>query len=1074
VTTAVSTESPLIPIPHVGGLPTTLDLIGGEAIRKLMQIARKHPGIFELQTPGQKVIVVYDPDLVEEVCDEQRFDKLPRLRSISKHSIVGDGLFSAWTYEPNWARAHSILMPNFSQPAMRSYMPAMTDIAGQLMDKWRRLNPGEAVDVPADMTRVTMDTIALCGFGYRLNSFYRDQPHPFVAAVVRGMEEGQARQARLPGQSKLMLRKSRQFQEDTSTMYALVDQLIRERRANPDMAQTSDLLGCMLNGVDKHSGERLDDVNIRYQCLTFLVAGHDSTSGLLSFALYALLRNPLALARAYDEVDRVLGSDTSTAPSYEQVRKLEYVQQVLKETLRLWPSSPAFSRYAFETTQIGGKYEIRKGQELLVFTTMLHRDPFAWGPVAEAFDPDHFTREAEHERRAGAYKPFGTGQRACIGRQFAMHEATLVLGMLLQRFEFVDHANYELKIAERLFVKPEGFVVQVRPRTHRLATVVAAPSPEPTQPEIAPEPVALPRATSPLLVLYGSNLGSTEALARQVAAQAMARGYSSTVATLDEYAGKLPSDMPVVITCASYNGEPPDNASSFVAWLTDSSVSADAVKGVNFAVFGCGSREWPSTYQRVPNLIDNQLERHGALRICARGEGDTSDDFDTQLRAWYAGLWPALASISGTPHHESIDAGHRYEVYVVSAASDLDAPVSVSFGADYAARPMRIVASCELNAGTRHIEVQLAPELTYLPGDYLGVLPCNSDDPVRRVATRFQMAEDARIRITNNGLSASFLPLDQTLELATLLRRYVDLQDVASRAHIRRMAEHTECPPERDTLLGLSGDDQESMARYRKEVLEPHLSVLDLLERNPACMLPFNIYLECLSPLKPRYYSISSSPRLNPNLCSITVGVLDVPARSGSGQYRGVCSTYLARQEIGDCIEAFVKKPSTQFRLPDDPRVPIIMVGAGTGLAPYRGFLQDRAALADQGVPLGPALLFFGCRHPRQDFLYSEELRAFEARGVVRLECAFSRLEDQPRTYVQHVIERSSDAVWDLVQQGAVIYVCGDASRMAPAVRKAFESVFALKASATTEAAESWLSHMIQTGRYLADVWPTS
>jgi cytochrome P450 / NADPH-cytochrome P450 reductase len=211
--------------------------------------------------------------------------------------------------------------------------------------------------------------------------------------------------------------------------------------------------------------ERLDDVNIRYQIITFLIAGHETTSGLLSFALYFLLNNPDALTRAYEEVDRVLGDDLSSPPTNAQVNHLRYVSQVLKETLRLWPTAPAFTRHAYEDTALCGKYQVGKQDSLMVLTPMLHRDPKIWGEDAEIFDPERFTQDAEQTRPANAYKPFGTGQRACIGRQFAMLEATLVLGMILQRFELVDHTNYELKIRQTLTIKPADFRIKVRART---------------------------------------------------------------------------------------------------------------------------------------------------------------------------------------------------------------------------------------------------------------------------------------------------------------------------------------------------------------------------------------------------------------------------------------------------------------------------------------------------------------------------------------------------------------------------------------------------------------------------------
>jgi cytochrome P450 / NADPH-cytochrome P450 reductase len=232
----------------------------------------------------------------------------------------------------------------------------------------------------------------------------------------------------------------------------------------------------MLNNVDKQTGERLDDTNIRYQIITFLVAGHETTSGLLSFTLYALLHHPDVLARAYEEVDRVLGSDTWVLPTIEQVRQLRYVAQVLNESLRLFPPVAAFSlRSLADETVIGGRYRITRDQPVMLMAAMVHRDPSVWGADAEEFNPDHFSPEAQAQRPANAFKPFGNGQRACIGRQFAMQEATLALGMILQRFELIDHKHYQLAIKETLTQKPDDFTIKVRRRrTPAQASAVGA------------------------------------------------------------------------------------------------------------------------------------------------------------------------------------------------------------------------------------------------------------------------------------------------------------------------------------------------------------------------------------------------------------------------------------------------------------------------------------------------------------------------------------------------------------------------------------------------------------------------
>jgi len=167
----------------------------------------------------------------------------------------------------------------------------------------------------------------------------------------------------------------------------------------------------------------------------------------------------------------------------------------------------------------------------------------------------------------------------------------------------------------------------------------------------------------------------------------------------------------------------------------------------------------------------------------------------------------------------------------------------------------------------------------------------------------------------------------------------------------------------------------------------------------------------------------------------------------------------------------FVRKPTIPFRPPANPHTPMIMVGAGTGMAPFRGFLQERAALAEQGVPVGKSMLFYGCRNAENDFLYSEELKAFEESGITKLQMAFSRETGQPRTFVQHVIEQQRDEVWDLIEGGAVIYVCGNASTMAPGVRAALMDIYRAKTNGSGSSADEWLAELREADRYLEDIW---
>src|SRR6202043_1098059 len=541
--------------------------------------------IFWLDMMGAPLVIVSGHDLVGELSDEKRFDKAVRLPLRRVRAIAGDGLFTADPTEPNWSKAHNILLQPFGNRAMQSYHPSMVDIAEQLVHKWERLNADDEIDVVHDMTALTLDTIGLCGFDYRFNSFYRRDYHPFVESLVRSLETIMMIRG-LPMEKLWMQKRRRDLAADIAFMNRMVDEIVAERRKNADAAEDKkDMLGAMMTGVDRSTGEQLDDVNIRYQINTFLIAGHETTSGLLSCTLYALLKHPEVLKKAYEEVDRVLGGDINARPPYQQVTQLTYITQILKEALRLWPPAPAYGIAPLKDETIGGKYRLKKNTFITVLVLALHRDASVWGPNPDAFDPENFSREAEAKRPINAWKPFGNGQRACIGRGFAMHEAGLGIGRILQAFKLIDINRYQLVLKETLTIKPEGFKIKVRPRNDRdrgafigaapVAVAGAAP---------APRARTRPGHDTPLLVLYGSNLGTAEELATRVADLAEVNGFATRLAPLDDFVGKLPEQGGVLIFCASYNGAPPDNATQFIKWL-GSDLPKDAFAKVRYAVF---------------------------------------------------------------------------------------------------------------------------------------------------------------------------------------------------------------------------------------------------------------------------------------------------------------------------------------------------------------------------------------------------------------------------------------------------------------------------------------------------------
>ncbi|TYA14962.1 cytochrome P450 [Paenibacillus faecis] len=1054
-------EHPSIPQPKTKGILGNLpDIDSDRPVQSFMKLAKEYGPIFRLDLPGGQQTIISGHRYVEEACDQSKFDKnvwspLQRVRA-----FAGDGLFTSWTYEPNWKKAHHILLPSFSQRAMQGYHGMMVDIALQLTQKWARLNPGESVNVPDDMTRLTLDTIGLCGFNYRFNSFYREHPHPFVLSMTRALDEAMNQGQRLGIQNKLMLVTKRQFNHDIQSMFSTVDQIIAERRAGKTEGK-DDLLAHMLTSKDPETGEALDDENIRYQIITFLIAGHETTSGLLSFAFYFLLKHPDKLKKAQEEVDRIL---TDPVPSYKQVRDLKYIRMILNESLRLWPTAPAFSLYAKEDTLLGGKYPIRQNEAVTVLIPILHRDKEVWGEEVEEFRPERFEDEAKIPHHA--FKPFGNGQRACIGQQFALHEATLVLGMLLKHFEPVDHTQYKLKVKETLTLKPDQFTMQVKIRRQPMIGIA---NPEETAAESSRESAFIQPDSdlkghdTPLLVLYGSNLGTAEGIARELADNGRLLGFRSEAASMDSFVGKLPADGAVLIVSASYNGNPPDNGRQFVEWL--SGEEAGKLKGVRYAVFGCGDHNWASTYQKVPVFIDERLRELGAERLLERGEGDASGDFELQYEAWRDKLWAGIMDAFGLKYKGIEKQESTLSLRFVSGM--VGTPLAETYDAFHAEIvENRELQSPESDRSTRHIEIALPEGAEYREGDHLGVLPRNPRSLIERVIRRFQLRPDDHLLLEGGGRSAAHLPLGKPVGLMELLGNSVELQETASRAQLREMAAFTTCPPHKKELEAMLEE-----GTYQNEIMKKRVTMLELLERYPACEMPFDRFLELLPPLKPRYYSISSSPKKSRNRVSITVAVVAGPARSGHGEYRGIASNYLRELGKGEAVAVFIRRPGSGFELPEHSETAMIMIGPGTGLAPFRGFLQARAAQREEGRTLGEAHLYFGCRRPNEDFLYKEELEAFEAEGIVKLHTAFSRVDESCKVYVQDRLKEDKERLIGLLDQGARLYVCGDGTRMAPDVEATLRDAYQEVHQCDEATAVRWLDGLLSTGQYAKDVW---
>lgn len=444
-------------------LPLLGDLLSVDAekpVQKEMMMASRLGPIFERKIINHRLIVVSGVDLVAEVNNESLWAKSLGQPIRKLRAVAEDGLFTAFNSEPNWQKAHNILNEGFSQAALRKYHPSMLRALHGLTDAWDvAAESGDRVDVASDANKLALDVIGLAGFGYDFSSFSAEE-HPFVGAISRVLKHVNRTSNDIPFLRKLHgNRADLQYEKDIAYVRTVVDDVIAERLADPD-EHKDDLLDLMLNNADSESGEKLDPVNIRNQVLTFLVAGNETTAGTIAFALYFLAQHPEVADAAREEVAQIVEGEM---PVFEEVARMRYLRRVVDETLRLWPAAPGYFRKVRADTTLGGRYAMPKGSWVFVLLPQLHRDP-VWGDNPDSFDPDRFKPENVKKRPAHAYRPFGTGPRSCIGRQFALHESVLALSIILRRYDFDADPDYALDVREALTLKPRGFELTLHRR----------------------------------------------------------------------------------------------------------------------------------------------------------------------------------------------------------------------------------------------------------------------------------------------------------------------------------------------------------------------------------------------------------------------------------------------------------------------------------------------------------------------------------------------------------------------------------------------------------------------------------
>ena len=962
------------------------------------------------------------------------------------------------------------------------------------------------------------------------HAFARAVPESTKESILRVAEPrpdftllaGRARRAR-----------AKRYRHNNEELFRTADALVRARRNTTPLGPQTDLLSRLVSTPDPETGEFLGTETVRDQILMHLSNGFNGPSITGAWLAYILATRPDVEEKLLAEIDGITGGDPDYDLQYDDLAALTYTTQVIKEALRIYPPMPVTIRRSLKDGTLG-RYRIRKGDIILVGTLAAQRDPRYWGPDPDRFDPEQFAPEKVIGRPRHAMIPFSIGKRQCMAQEVTFMMLRVVLFEVGKRFQLRLAPGATVAKNTVVTTKPAAVPVILQdrrqPRVQRPAPALRRDQPDDPAPVAGRdwgEPAEIPETSAyrHLVIAYGSNFGASKELAERFAERSNFYGYTSDVLTLNELAESPPRLPPwlLVVMTSTYTSNPPSNATAFKSWLERAEPGGPMWRNCRYLVWGVGNSQW-NAFLAFPRYVHQKLSELGATPLADLGYGDVGAPGWERLHAdWNARVWPVLRELSGARPTEAAAARAAAGQAVAGTLTSTDSNTAMHrslYGDDVTSRPasrptsitsiMRVLSSRtgsqprallaptiltnavgiptvearalagrELQAAqsaqrTRHQEVSLPPGVTYRAGNHIGICPKNDEERVERLARRLGVALDG-LFMAPRTMDVRAVPKGVVLQVRNVLTNLVDITSRPTVPLLDLLIEKAADPAERSRLAEIRGvlAEPDGPPSPLRAVLDAGgYDILGLLEESPSCSLNIFEFLQVAPPLRPRYYSTSSSPRIHgENVVHLTVGLEVTPVPGLPGRdFRGMSSHYVHTLREGDRLNVFLDG-NGGYDLQENPAQPMIFVSAGTGFAPMRAFLWERLALKRAGVSLAEAALFNGIRSNGLDYLYRDEIERFTAEGVLdHVHVAASRDRPDRRDYVQDRIREQGVLVWRLLSGGGYVYVCGS-QPMRQAVRAAFVDVAAAVGSLSREHAEAYLRELETTERYRVDLW---